>query len=179
MCKLDSNLDWDDCFGFDSDHMRHSPSSHSLLLLTQRTCLGTTMRRGTWLPKVTWIRWKNRTTLWPTQTATCWRTSPASLRCWSASTSPLWRVSGFIFPPLGPFWRLTCDRFRFLVRFDLIFFLSPVQGSWPAPTALETCVMPRSRSPLEPSQPSPPPPLCVSSQHCPLQEENGHRTEHF
>lgn len=78
--------------------MRHSPSSHFLLLLllTQRTCLGRTMRRGTWLPKVTWLRRKNRTTLWPTQTATCWRTSPASLRCWSASTSPLWRVSAFI-----------------------------------------------------------------------------------
>lgn len=101
--------------------MRHSPSSHFILLLIQRTCLGHTMRRGTWLPKMTWLRWKSRTTLWPTQTATCWRTSPASLRCWSASTSPLWQVSGLIFPPLGLFWRLTCDRFRFLVPFDLIF----------------------------------------------------------
>lgn len=64
-------------------------------LLTQRTCSETTTRRETWSPEPTCTQLRSRTILWPTPTATCWLTSRAFSRCWSASISPQWQV-GFL-----------------------------------------------------------------------------------
>lgn len=52
---------------------------------------------------------------------------------------------------------LVSSSLTLLITFD------PPQELWPAPTVLETCVMLRSPSPLEPLQPSPPRPSSVSS----------------
>lgn len=149
------------------------------------------MRRETWLPKQIWLLWKSRTILWPMQTAMCWLTSPASLRCWLESTFPLLRVKThldrgdfdiyiFLFSlvtvcvdiwttltdillPLKPpvCWVNVRAQINHIDLDNICFWLS-VQGSWLDPTALEICVMPRSQFPLEPLQPSPPPPLFVS-----------------
>lgn len=165
------------------------------------------MRRETWLTKKIWLLWKSRTTLWPMQTAMCWLTSPASLRCWLESTFPLWRVKTHLYREDFDFFFLfssvtVCvDIWTTLT--DILLPLEPpvcwvsvrvqinhsdldniclwlsVQGSWLDPTALEICVMPRSQFPLEPLQPSPPPPLFVSFFTAPCRRiaNNAHQSQ--